>query len=454
MNAGYLATKRFGLGARPGDVARLSADPRGQLMAALQPDSNISAPVPGFTDIPSMVHAGRAWISKRKEMLAKDTSDDAIKNVRRAIGRNLYIRTYENAAIARASHAISTDQPFVERLVQYWSNHFAVSAGKGGALRALAGHYEDNAIRPHVLGNFRDMLHAVVKHPMMIGYLDNRRSIGPNSRIGRKTGKGLNENLAREILELHTLGVNGGYLQTDVTNFARILTGWTIYGPKSPDAYTFWFRKRIHEPGTWTVLGRKFGDHGLAQGEAVLDMLAAHPATAKYVATRFCKHFVSSNPPPTLVARLERTFLETRGDLAELARALVSSDEAWQAERPKLLPPYDFFVAAYRATGAQVEARFFLRTLNNMGQPVWAPPSPEGWPEEDDAWMTPSALVERLDIANTIARRTRLAGSVPSWVQDILGDSLNQNTMLTLQRAESKQQAIALALMTAEFQRR
>jgi uncharacterized protein (DUF1800 family) len=454
MNDAFIASKRFGLGAAPGELSAMAGDPRGALAEAIAAGRKVPSPGLVVPSIPDYVHAGFAWRDKRKQLLAKDKSTDALKKVRREMGRNPFILAYEDAAAARTAHAISTTEPFLERLVQYWSNHFTISAGKGGVIRGLAGHYEHTAIRPHVLGSFRDMLHAVVKHPMMLGYLDNRKSIGPNSKVGKRKNRGLNENLAREILELHTLGVNGGYTQEDVTNFARILTGWTYYGPKHEAAYTFRYHVRVHEPGTWVVLNHQFPDTGLEQGEAVLDLLAGHPATARYVATRFARHFVSSTPPQSLVAKLEQTFLDTHGDLAELAHALVTADEAWVPDMPKLLPPYDFMVAAYRATGAPFKKPFFRNTLNNLGQPLWAPPSPEGWPDEDDAWKTPSALLERLDVANTIASRSAGSGDVSAWLNEIFADALDDTTLQTLRRAESRQQAIALALMTPQFQRR
>ena len=191
------------------------------------------------------------------------------------------------------------------RLVMFWSNHFCVSANKG-PVRGMAGAYEREAIRPHVLGRFVDMLLAVERHPAMLVYLDNHVSIGPNSRAGLNRGLGLNENLAREILELHTLGVGGGYTQEDVTNLARILTGWTVANLANPvgEPGRFFFAPARHEPGAWTVLGKRYGEAGMAAGEAVLRDLARHPATARHIARKLARHFVSAEPPAALVARL------------------------------------------------------------------------------------------------------------------------------------------------------
>ena len=251
-------------------------------------------------------------------------------------------------ARARLDAALAADIGFAERLAWFWSNHFCISADKG-PLRPVVGAYEREAIRPHVTGRFADMLQAVESHPGMLIYLDNARSIGPDSIAGRNRGKGLNENLAREILELHTLGVRTVYTQTDVTRFAAVITGWTVVPPREPQGGVFTFNPRMHEPGAQTILGKTYPDGELEQGKAVLATLARHPATAKHVAAKLVRHFVSDEPIPALADKLAKRFMATDGDLKEVAIALVNAPEAWDMAHRKLKRPGEWIVASLRA---------------------------------------------------------------------------------------------------------
>jgi uncharacterized protein (DUF1800 family) len=456
-HTGLLAVTRFGLGPKPGEVAALAGDPRAALLAMTQTPGAALIHPPPIADPHSKLRACYEWRGQRRQIAAEGVdakTPEGRKEMREALGGNCFADAYNSEVTARAAHAAGTDAPFVERLVQYWSNHFAISARLGPQMRIFAGGYERTVVRPHVLGRFRDMLHAAVRHPAMLNYLSNRRSVGPNSPAGQRRKRGLNENLAREILELHTLGADGGYSQEDVTNFARILTGWSTTGRRDERPYEFRFVDRQHEPGTWTVLGRDFPDDGQAQGEAVLDMLAAHPATARNVARRMARHFVTEDPPPSLVDRLARVFRETDGNLAELARALVRSDEAWAPERVKLIPPYDFVITALRATGVEPQDDILTRAAQRLGQPVWMPPSPEGWPDENEAWMLPDALLERIDWASALAKRVP-PGPDPSDLADaLLGPALDPHTRQMIARAESREQGLVLLLPSSKMQRR
>jgi uncharacterized protein (DUF1800 family) len=240
-------------------------------------------------------------------------------------------------AKARFDAAANAEIGLVERLVWFWSNHFCVSADKDAA---MAGAYEREAIRPHVLGRFTDLLQAAESHPAMLVYLDNVLSMGADSIAGINQDKGLNENLARETLELHTLGVRSGYSQADVTNFAKVLTGWTWLRPEEPvHGGEFVFVRRFHEPGDQVVLGKHYPDSGFDQGRAVLADLARHPATAQHIGEKLARHFVADDPPPALAAKLAKTFLDTDGDLKEVVRTLVTAEESWTAPRQKLKPP-------------------------------------------------------------------------------------------------------------------
>jgi uncharacterized protein (DUF1800 family) len=346
---------------------------------------------------------------------------------------------------------------FVERLVAFWSNHFCISAAKGEPARIWAGAFEREAIRPHVLGHFADMLRAVEQHPAMLFFLDNQQSLGPNSPAGINRKRGLNENLAREIMELHTLGVGGGYTQADVTSLARIITGWTFSGPQGrlgPPG-SFIFNANAHEPGSHQLLGKSYDDAGVGQGEAALADLARHPSTAKFIATKLARHFVADDPPPTLVARLADTFRKTDGDLAAVTRALVDSSEAWTAPLTKIRTPYDLMIATGRMmANIPAEPTRYLNVLNLLGQPLWSPAGPNGFADTNAVWASPEGMKLRLDIAAQTAARIGDSVEPRDLLQMVAGDAANVETRLTIERAESRKQAMALLLMSPEFQMR
>jgi uncharacterized protein (DUF1800 family) len=370
---------------------------------------------------------------------------------------NVIQKTYRTEALARLQRAVIAECGFTERLVAFWSNHFCISATKGELARIWAGSFEREAIRPHVFGRFGDMLKAVEQHPAMLFFLDNQQSLGPDSRAGQNRKRGLNENLAREIMELHTLGVGGGYSQEDVTSLARIITGWSFAGRQgqlgAPGKFVF--NANAHQPGPQRLLGKSYDDNGVMQGEAALSDIARHPSTAKFIATKFARHFVADDPPPALVARLESVFRNSEGDLRALTTALVDSDEAWQAPLTKVRSPYEFLVAAGRLL-AQIpdDPGPYLSRLNLLGQPLWSPAGPNGFPDTDAAWAAPEGMKLRLDISAQLA--SRLGGAVDP--RDLLelaaGDAVSPETRHTIERAESRQQALTLLLMSPEFQRR
>src|SRR5713226_159311 len=370
---------------------------------------------------------------------------------------NIIQKTYRAEALARLQRATIADCGFTERLVAFWSNHFCISANKGELARMWAGSFEREAIRPHVLGRFGDMLKAVEQHPAMLFFLDNQQSLGPDSRAGQNRKRGLNENLAREIMELHTLGVGGGYSQDDVTSLARIITGWSFAGRQGQlgTPGSFVFNANAHQPGAQPLLGKTYENNGVAQGEAALADIARHPSTAKFIATKFARHFVADDPPQALVARLQDVFGDTDGDLRALAIALLDSDEAWRAPLTKVRSPYEFLVAAGRLL-AQIpeDPSRYLGGLNVLGQPLWSPAGPNGFPDSNAAWAAPEGMKLRLDISAQIA--SRLAANVDP--RDLLelaaADAASPETRRTIELAESRQQALALLLMSPEFQRR
>ena len=353
-------------------------------------------------------------------------------------------------AKARFSAAIDADIGLVERLVWFWSNHFCVSFDT----TVMAGAYEREAIRPHVLGRFADMLQAVESHPAMLIYLDNASSIGPNSVAGINRDRGLNENLGREILELHTLGVRTVYSQSDVTNFAKVITGWTFLPPiDNPDhGAEFVFNKRLHEPGTQSVIGNAYADTGVDQGRAVLADLARHPATARHISTKLARHFIADDPPSSLIERLTQNFLDTDGDLKELTRTLVSAPESWAPEQGKIKRPGEWIVAARRAAAlkGQIERTTGAQAL--LGEPLWRPPAPKGFSDDNAAWLDGLAL--RLQSANQFAQRVGANLDPQVILEGTLGPLASEETRLAVTRAESKTQALAFVVMAPEFLRR
>ena len=378
-----------------------------------------------------------------KEM-AEKTAANAVPDP----GRSIYL---EEAKL-RIEAALNADIGLTERLVWFWSNHFCISADK---IRSMAGAYEREAIRPHVLGRFADMLLAVEGHPAMLFYLDNTISMGPNSVAGINRSRGLNENLARETLELHTLGVRSGYTQDDVISFANVLTGWTLVPPADNPEHggEFTFNPRLHEPGAKTVMGKVYEDEAVEQGRAVLRNLAVHPATATHVATKLARHFIADTPPPALVEKLAKVFLETGGDLKEVAKAMVSSPESWAEPPTKLKRPCEWGVGMVRATGiAQVDPKRFTDGQALLGEPLWRPSSPKGYADDEATWI--DGMGRRLDIANNFAER--VAGKVDPQdvIENVLGSCVSAEVKQAVGSAESRQQALALLFMSAEFQRR
>lgn len=303
---------------------------------------------------------------------------------------------------------VRTDHPVVERLVAFWSNHLCVSSRAGVTVGAMAGAYEREAIRPFVLGRFADMVRASAQHPAMLVYLDNAASTGPQSAVARRArgGRrpGLNENLARELLELHTLGVNGGYTQADVTQLARLITGWGWAGQDGATPPRFRFTAARHDPGPKLILGLRYGV-GLAEGERALLALCRHPATATHIATKLARHFVADDPPPALVQRLATTFRETDGDLRAVTGELIEAPECWDPQQRKFRASQDWYVAALRAMGVAEVPRTALTSLRQLRHPIWAPLAPKGFGDVERDWADPDALLNRAELARTLGRR-------------------------------------------------
>lgn len=473
----FVAVTRFGLGPRPGELLEAMSDPRGGVLAQLAAPSaalinddrllDSAAALVAFFDALAARKAAieRAGVEATEGSAATNTA--AMAPMTPETGGSSMAATgpgvpdpsgvvanrmFRDEVEARYRQAVGTRDPLTERLVMFWSNHFCVSTAERVIVRACAGPYEREVIRPNVLGRFRDLLGASVKHPAMLIYLDNQHSVGPDSRAGKRRGRGLNENLAREVMELHTLGVDGGYTQEDVTRFANVLTGWTVNNARAPRGVSQ-FVAAAHQPGAQTILGKTYPDTGGAQLEAVLDDLARHPATARHIAGKLVRYFISDTPPPGVVDAVSETFTDTDGDLSETMKRLVTSDAAWSTPLVKMRSPYELTIAAIRATGTELPRAAVA--VRELGQRMWAVPSPAGYPETDDAWLGSDALLERIDWAAAFSRiaapRDR---NVAELGTRVLGPALDEDTLRSIERAESNEQALTLLIMSPVFQRR
>lgn len=450
-----IAANRFGLGAKPGELDAIGAHAPDWLIAQLKG----AAPVVTDSGLRSSENVLIETLDLRQKQRAAGGKENLLKLPQ------IYRPIYISEATARLRHAVSTDRPFVERLTQFWTNHFAVSIDKLAVL-GLAGAFEREAIRPHVLGNFTDLLQAVEQHPAMLLYLDNYLSVGPGSRVARMAARrqserkiGINENLAREILELHTLGVNGGYTQQDVTTFAHVLTGWSVGGNfgrlKDGEPGRFTFREALHEPGAKKVLGKRYPEGGESEGKAVLRDLAANPATAKFIAAKLARHFIADDPPPTAVERLSKSFMKSRGDLPTVYRALVELRESWAQPFAKYKTPTDYIVSSYRALDLPIDmSRRGLASFELLGQRTWSPGSPAGWPDRGADWDGASALMKRIEWADAVGQRVGTRQNALELAPQLLGATLSDDTRKAISRAASGAQALTLLLTAPEFLRR
>ena len=460
-----IAAHRFGLG-EP-DLGAVGNDPQAWLLAQIGP-----ADAQRGTQLPSLAEAlARQTAARRQE------TEDA----------RAALRQQGQADIrARLVTAATTQRPFAERLALFWANHFTVSVGKGST-QGLAGAFEREAIRPHIAGRFADLLYAAISHPAMLRYLDNQLSAGPQSALVqrlRRRGQasadagtaapanaprltGLNENLAREVLELHTLGVAGGggaygpwggYAQADVAALAAVLTGWRGPRPEPsalPGDGSAHFDPLWHQPGAKVVLGRSHAE-GPQALRSVLDDLARHPSTARHITFKLARHLVADQPAPALVARLARRFIETDGDLPALYTALVDAPEAWEAGPAKLKTPEEFVLSSARLlrVGDRLAQRAPDAGLTALGQRPQSAGSPAGWPDTAADWLGPEAVWQRVEWAVQVAERAGATVDARALAQASLGPLLAETTRFQIERAADGSQALALLLMAPEFQRR
>ncbi|MBS0472750.1 MAG: DUF1800 domain-containing protein [Proteobacteria bacterium] len=493
-----IATNRFGLGARPGDVADVANDPKGWLIAQLTPERELPDPLRALPSTADDMGAFFKWVRQiaadarthgmdpyklKPEAGMRDsamTGGDSGFSIEREYVKT-FIPRYAVAVKARFDTSVQTERPFFERLVHFWVNHFVVSGAKPGAI-AMPPSFERDVIRPNVTGRFVDMLLASTKHPAMLFYLDNFRSVGPNSKVGRNPSlrarrdqpfavpqqTGLNENLAREIMELQTMGVRSGYTQADVTSFARVITGWTIASPPRVPFYRLVLQGRLngkglfefddeeHEPGSQTIMGKRYDEAGVDQGEAVLHDLAAHPATAHFIATKLARHFVADDPPPEMVEAMAGAFLATGGDLKSVYVQMVKSAGAFRPEAQKFKTPEEYVISAARALpDYRPDAASLLRAYRSMGQAPYNPPGPNGWPDIAAEWLGADAVWKRFEWANQTSGSLASSNLNPGALgADVLGPQLSAATSQAIARAQSPQQGLTLLLASPEFQRR
>jgi uncharacterized protein (DUF1800 family) len=488
---------RTGFGPRPGDLERVrSQGIQRYLDEQLRPERLADAPVSARLAGLTTVRLSSRQIAQQYELpqieARKERKADAKNNdTGVADGKQPpdAMQVKANSVMVELSEqkllrAVYSERQLQEVLTDFWFNHFNVDARKG-ADRFLLTEYERDVIRPRVLGKFRDLLGATAKSPAMLFYLDNWMSADPNgphpvegafarprfgyNRFGgpvappprakapaKNAPKGLNENYGRELMELHTLGVDGGYTQKDVTEVARAFTGWTIDRPRQGGGFVF--NERIHDLGQKVVLGHVIrAGGGESDGEQVLDILARHPSTATFIATKLARRFVSDTPPPALVERVAARFRETDGDLREVTRAILTSPEflSPDAYSAKVKTPFEFVASALRATGADVQdARPLVREVQQLGMPLYMCQPPTGYKDTGDAWVNTGALVSRMNLALRLASG-QVKGTLvdPSTEVRLLAD-VSETTRATIARAPDATKTMALTLGAPEFQRR
>ncbi len=472
-----IATNRFGLGARAGELTAAGANPQKWLFAQLQPIKFAHAE----TDM------ARAYdLIKRFDALRKNDKKEELPNKKNNKNRNNNMQNEGAASISQSvdddskdlrdlrkeigdfvnglemesiRNAVLTPNSFSVRLLDFFSNHFSVTA-QGNVMRVIAPLLERDAIAPNLVGQFEDMLLAVEQHPTMLVYLNNEKSIGPDSTYGKKSKKGLNENLGREILELHTLGVHGGYTQTDVRELAMAITGWSVValGKKGTkeQGVGFVFRDGAHQPGERKILDKIYAQKGIKKGEAILKDLANHPATAKHISFKLARHFVADVPTDSLVKAMTKTWAASKGNIKAVLKTMLEHADSWLPEQQKYKSPREFVISTLRAIDGieplKLEKLKIVQSLTALGQQPFNAGSPAGFGDLSSAWDGAEALMARIEWVNQVAAHIKVQ-AMP-LMEAALGSQARELTQKLVKRAESRQQALVLVLMSPEFQRR
>lgn len=443
----HIALTRFGLGAKPGAIDRIGKDAKAALLAEI--------------DKPDVALIDRGTMP---------TYAEACKALDGQFGDAYGIK--ERELSTRLRKHMMPEIGFVERLVLFFSNHFSMSIWKTGVVLTTMGQLERDVIRKHVLGNFKSMLLGVMKHPAMQAYLDNADSIGPNSLDGKAWGVGLNHNLAREILELHTVGVNAGYTETDIASLAAIISGWSyVRGWESDGGYNggtaanrgqFIFRPRWHEPGTRRLMGKAYASTGMQQGIDALSALALHPSTAQFLAFKLVRHFLTDTPTPTLVNPVAQAYLKSGGNLKATVKALIALPYGWSATLKKLRTPYELQVAQMRALGRRYDPANrwpFDATLDALRHKPWERPTPDGYPDDVPYWMSPDPMRIRLETAQMTSWALQqvappISVTAPTLAKQLFGTYLSAASKSAVAHAPDLTDGLATIFMIPEFQRR
>ncbi|WP_160154349.1 DUF1800 family protein [Microbulbifer sp. ALW1] len=437
------ATQRFGYGALPGQISEAEKSPRRWLIEQLSPAALPKA------DYDANYFLTHFFALQKKARQLKESQQRLPKEEYASLNQ---IALHLAADNIRA--AITARDSINYRLLEFFSNHFSISH-EGRLLGYLAPVYEREVIAPNMLANFDQLLTAAVLHPAMLKYLDNDISFGPDSLAGRRRHKGLNENLAREVLELHTLGVNGGYGQQDVIELAKALTGWTISrGQGGSNAGSF-FRTKAHQPGPKTIMRKTYREVDEQQIREILRDLAIHPATANHISTKLARHFVTDNPPKSLVAKMTARWLDTGGNLRSVITTMIEGDESWSPAAAKLKTPRDFLISSYRALeidSQNIPDKRLIHLLTRLGQKPYGAHSPAGWGDTQQDWSGAAALASKINWAYGLAKYSRR--DINAVIEATYGDSLSDHTRETINRADSQHQALTLFLLSPEFLRR
>ena len=459
--AAFIASHRFGLGPKPGELRAVQSDPRGWLREQVG-QSALPTDFPSGADITEIIDLNLG-------------EDPSFRRSEEGRGQQPQRRRQAMAQVdARLRYRMQTDTPFAERLVAFWSNHFSFSVdGIPGFMgRTGAAAFEQDVIRPHVFGTFEELAFRALTYPAMVAYLDNDRSVGPNSVVGGGARAVINENLARETLELYVMGVDGGYNQADVEQMALVLTGWS-YRQQRMRGYTRRAQRRspgsermerygqaeffpmLHEPGPKTIAGMTFEEAGADEFRNVIRALTRHPSTAQYIAAKLARHFISDTPSQASINRLATTFRETEGNLEAVSLQLINLDEAWEQPLRKIKTPYDFVLAVGLATGLGEEDRYRARSsLASLGQPMFGAPDPRGWPDDEVSWVTPAKLKRRVEWVSDQARRRFKQTDPRQFLIDAVGDLASDRLRRAVRGAPSRGEGVAIVLLSPEFQRR
>lgn len=426
-----IAVNRFGLGAKPGELARAASNPQRYLLKQIRPLS--------FDNTHSSLDIAQQLQSQRQNNASNESRQQYAQDM------------YRSMSVDVLTQAIHSDTSFMWRMFDFFSNHFSVSA-QGPVMTAMVGTLEREAIAPHLTGYFSDMLLSVCQHPVMIRYLNNENSFGENSRLGKR-GKGLNENLAREVLELHTLGVDGGYSQQDVIALAKGISGWSIANPSKAKSRLFLFKSAGHEPGAQTLLQKQYPQSGVAQGSAMLKDLSMHPATARHVCHKLATHIVSDTPSEQLVQAMTERWMASAGNLPSVYETLIKHVDAWHASAQKFKTPREYFISVTRGLGVKkLRKGWTIRSLRDLGQPPFRAGSPAGYEGTEAFWNNGFGLMARISwlqqlIDNTSQNITELAIL-------LLGEHLSETTYHMVKRAESRERAFMLLFASPDFLRR